>query len=460
MTLASITNSALVFAKNLLHSGKNPSFSSWDNNKTFHLNLLLLVSTISCVVFVLANLSSNNSALVYGGLSIIVFNVILFSLQAAQHQYIARMLTCFGYPAIFVLLIVLGQGDLKGEYAFFLMILLCVLFFRTMWLQIAMIGLVYSFFFTSQLILLYQFQTIDSWSTIFNNSIIFLGISFGLVIVTNSFIRQIISANKEKSRLLAELAYSNEELKRLNYMVSHDLRTPLRQIVSFSKLAQISNQQGELSSSFEYMELVESSAKELYQMTENLLALAHLDHNQLKTEQVDLEGIFEKMQRQFTKIEGEHPIRIHKNAQQLQLQASPILLQMLLQNLVENGIKYNESPEKEIWLEAEEAEQETRVYVRDNGIGIADTDRDKIFGVFHRLNHNKYQGTGLGLAIAKKIMDIHSGSIEVTTGKLGTDFLLLFPKVVKKSLTDNSQQKANIPIKAIYQLSKQGRAIF
>ena len=110
-----------------------------------------------------------------------------------------------------------------------------------------------------------------------------------------------------------------------------------------------------VSSSLEYMELVEHSARELYTMTENLLSLAHLDQNQLRTEEVVLAEVFQKMERQFAKIEGSTPISIHMEANDHYLNASPILLQMLLQNLVENGIKYNESTHKEIWLRVESA---------------------------------------------------------------------------------------------------------
>lgn len=460
MTLANITKSVKNFTAALLRSGEQVSFSSWDNEKTYHLNLLLVLSALGAIVYAIVNTWLGEPSLSYFGGAVLAFNLFLFLLQANNFQYLARTITCLGYPLLFLALILLNEGLVRGEYAFFLMTLISVLFFRKLWRQIAMIAYVFFIFLTSQIILLYQFDATQGWTAIINNSTLFLAISFGLVLVTNSFIRQIIYTNKKNTQLLAEVAYSNEELKRLNYMVSHDLRTPLRQIVSFSKLAQISNQQGELSSSLEYMGLVEGSAKELYLMTENLLSLAHLNHNQLKTESVILADIFEKMQRQFTKIEGENSITIHTQTQDLILQASPILLQMLLQNLVENGIKYNESHKKEIWLEAKETEQETRIYVKDNGIGIADADRDKIFGVFNRLDHDKYQGTGLGLAIAKKIMDIHGGTITVTKGEHGTDFILCFPGTENNTSADDEEGQTNIPFKVIYQLSKQGRAIF
>ena len=360
MTLANITNAVSSYAKALLLAGSNPSFTSWDNDKTYHLNLLLLVSTIGSGVFVVVNALLDFPEMVICGLSIITFNCIIFTLQAIRLPYLARTITCVGYPLLFFLMIVVGKGSIKGEYAFFLMILLCVLFFRRQWRQLAMIAFVFVFYLLSQLILLIDFGAIESGSIVVTNSIVFLSIAFGVVFITNNFIRQVIDSSKRNRQLLAELEHSNEELKRLNYMVSHDLRTPLRQIVSFSKLAQMSSQQGESSTSQEYMELIEHSAKELYQMTENLLSLAHLDQNQLKTEPIRLSDHFDKIERQFSKIEGNQLIMIHNLAENDVLDASPILLQMILQNLVENGIKYNESSTKEIWLEVEAATDETK----------------------------------------------------------------------------------------------------
>ena len=447
-------------ADELLLSGTNPSFHNWDNDKTYHLNLLLLLSSLCTFVFVVFNLWLGNLSMVGCGAVIVGFNLLLFYLQFSQRQYAARTLTAVGYPILFFTLIVCGKGAIKAEYAFFLMALLCVLFFRSTWRLMLMVAYVFVFYVISQILLLQEFGVIDSWSTIVNNCSVFLSIAFGVVVITNNFIRQIIYTNKKNTQLLSDLAYSNEELKRLNYMVSHDLRTPLRHIVSFAKIAQTTSQQGAISSSQEYMQLIEHSARELYTMTENLLSLAHLDQNQLRTEDVALSDIFRKVERQFAKIEGSTNISIHLNVDDHQLNASPILLHMVLQNLVENGLKYNESEHKQIWLKAVEDQDAIVILVEDNGIGVPDADREAIFTVFHRLNSNQYQGTGLGLAIAKKIMDIHSGTIAIDAGANGSLFTLRFPKQHLNGESAPAISDKTLPLKALYQFSRQGRSIF
>ena len=103
-----------------------------------------------------------------------------------------------------------------------------------------------------------------------------------------------------------------------------------------------------------------------------------------------------------------------------------------------------------------------KIHVRDNGIGIAQEDYNEIFAVFHRLDHEKYQGTGLGLAIAKKIMDIHNGEITVQSSIHGSVFTLHFPKTaaIKQLKSGLERPTTPIPLKTLYHLSKQGRAMF
>ena len=98
ITQASTSKSVLDVVKWLLQLGNSPSTSPWDNNKTYHLNLLLLVSTVASTIFALVYSYFGQMTIVYSAVSIIAFNILLVFLQAKQKPYIARLLTCFGYP--------------------------------------------------------------------------------------------------------------------------------------------------------------------------------------------------------------------------------------------------------------------------------------------------------------------------------------------------------------------------
>lgn len=444
MTPVSITNTINTLIEKLSTLGSNQSLSSWDNHKTYYLNLVLLVSTLSAALFSLTNFILDNPPMALCGGLILGFNAILYYLQYQKHPYFARTLTYVGYPLLFFLIILLSNGQIKGEYAFFLMILLSVMFFRTRWRQLSMMIYVTILFLSSQLINHQKLATAESYQSIFNDTLIFIAIALGLIFITDSFIKQIIETRQSNKKLLEELSSSNDELKRLNYMVSHDLRTPLRQIVSFSDLALLANQEGDSDATEDYMQQIGYSARSLYSLTDDLLSLAHLDKGQLLSKELLLEEVFAKTVQPF--MINRRDVVIETDHQNLHLEGNPTLLGMVLQNLVENGIKYNESAIKRIQLIAKEGPDDLKITVQDNGIGIDEAYQVRIFEAFQRLHtSNDYQGTGLGLAIAKKIMDIHGGKIWLEPQAQGSKFVLSFPKktVLQKELEENHQQEHN-----------------
>jgi light-regulated signal transduction histidine kinase (bacteriophytochrome) len=105
------------------------------------------------------------------------------------------------------------------------------------------------------------------------------------------------------------------------------------------------------------------------------------------------------------------------------------LLSQLFQNLVANAMKFNDKPEKKVWVRYQDQGDMHQITVEDNGIGIDEAFKSKVFQIFHRLEKNKYKGTGLGLAICQKIVARHRGKIELESvlGE-GTRFLVYLPK--------------------------------
>jgi signal transduction histidine kinase len=457
MTPVNISKRISKAIEGLSQLGTNENFSSWDNNKTRYLNLLLLVSSLSAFCFLVANYFLDNNSLASLGGLILVFNILLYILQYYQRQYLARTLTYACYPILFYFIIIASKGDVHGEYAFFLMILLSVMFFRTRWRQFSMLLYVLVLFIAAQ-VNVYQYATAPSLQAILNDTVIFLAIGTGLILITDSFITQIIETRRNNKQLLLDLSTSNEELRRLNYMVSHDLRTPLRQIVSFSDLALIANKEKDTVAIQDYIEQVGLSARTLYTLTDDLLSLAHLDNKQLPTEDLSVAEVFAKAKQQFASLED--TITIETEDKGHKFIGNATLLGMVLQNLIENGLKYNEQPTKYIHLHASSHPEGLQISVQDNGIGIAHQHQDKIFEPFLRLpTKESYQGTGLGLAIAKKIMDIHGGKISLESSGQGTKFILTFPHRLVEKEQDHQPIIKSSRFK-IWQTFKQRRAIF
>ena len=115
------------------------------------------------------------------------------------------------------------------------------------------------------------------------------------------------------------------------------------------------------------------------------------------------------------------------------------LITQLFQNFINNGIKYNQSEQPIINISTQQNDQGEYIYaIKDNGIGIAPENQDKVFSMFQRLHtQSDYDGTGIGLSFCTRIVETYGGKIwlESTFGK-GTTFYFTLPKaeVIEKKI--------------------------
>jgi signal transduction histidine kinase len=231
----------------------------------------------------------------------------------------------------------------------------------------------------------------------------------------------------EVAKKTASLRQSNLELERFAFAASHDLRTPLRNVISFIGLIERRISDKLTVETKEYMQFVRNYALQMNQMIDDILTYSQLEKSaDLKFQPVDLNQIWQ---------ENRAAIAL-PNAKVEQLNALPIIqaesenLYKLVQILIENGLKFNDSPHPTVQIAAENHPSEHRIIVRDNGIGIESAYHQKVFEMFTRLHTiDKYPGSGLGLAVCKKIIELHGGRIWIDSelGK-GTSVHLAFPK--------------------------------
>ena len=223
----------------------------------------------------------------------------------------------------------------------------------------------------------------------------------------------------------AELLASNKALDDFAYIVSHDLREPLRGIRNLSSFM--------LEDYADKLETKErSKLKRQMQLTqrlenfiESILYYSRIGRTDLSFATVDLNTIVAETidTLRFSLEQNNVEIRIPKKLPTLW--CDPIRVGEVFNNLIANGMKYNARAEKLIEIGSEPGPNGHVIYVRDNGIGIIAKHTQKIFQIFKRLHgRDKYGGgTGAGLTIAKKIIERHGGKIwvESTVGE-GTTF--------------------------------------
>ena len=240
--------------------------------------------------------------------------------------------------------------------------------------------------------------------------------------------KEIIDMNKQREKLMVELESQNEELNNYAYLVSHDLKSPLRNIIAFSSLInEPSNSPEDLK---EYTGLVVSNAKKMSELISSLLAHSKIGYAPSEMEKVSLNEILDAAKNNLLEeIKSKETLIIHEELPQVL--GNEILLVQLFQNLISNAIKYNVKDVVKIEISAYQEREQTIIKVKDNGIGIPTNKISEIFKAFSRAHSaSLYEGNGIGLATCDKIMKIHSGEISVeSTEYEGSTFVLSFPIV-------------------------------
>jgi signal transduction histidine kinase len=212
----------------------------------------------------------------------------------------------------------------------------------------------------------------------------------------------------------AELTASNQQLEAFVYSIAHDLRAPLRAMQAFSTMlveeagARLSEQ------GLDFANRINTSAQFMDGLLTNLLAFSQLSQQRLELTSVHLERTVEAVVSRLQKDLQETNARLESSGPwPFVLAHEPTLAQVLF-NLVGNALKFvRPDVAPVVRLRAEEQETSVRVWVEDNGIGVAPDHQEQIFRLFLRLHGTKYPGTGIGLAIVQKSVERMGGRVGV-----------------------------------------------
>jgi signal transduction histidine kinase len=229
--------------------------------------------------------------------------------------------------------------------------------------------------------------------------------------------QQLESEIAEREKAQKALENSNRELTDFVYVASHDLREPLRKISSFGQLLQRSLQ-GKLSDDDqENLNFMIDGSDRMTMMIDGLLTYSRVNTRDIQLETVDLNEVIEQLKGFELAVLLEETNGVIEVPQPLpKVQADPVQMEQLLQNLVANGIKYrNEGVTPRVTIRTVKMpDNKVRIEIQDNGIGIAPEYREDIFKMFRRLHSRKeYDGCGIGLSVCKKIVNRHGGQIGV-----------------------------------------------
>lgn len=233
-----------------------------------------------------------------------------------------------------------------------------------------------------------------------------------------------------------ELNLSNINLEQFIHVISHDLKEPLRKILTYTSLLNATKSQIFSEKEISNMNVISSSAQRLNSLVDDLVKYAFSAVKE-DTSTVDLNEVLTEVLDDLELLIKENNAKINCDGLP-KIKASKVQMRQLFSNLISNAIKYSKKEMiPEITILSEKVDGNSiqmpednyfKICFTDNGIGMNPDHLGKIFTIFQRLHmKNEYSGNGIGLAICKKIMDNHSGKIDVESSPDGSIFSLYLP---------------------------------
>lgn len=252
--------------------------------------------------------------------------------------------------------------------------------------------------------------------------------------------REIEVRKEAEARLqdtLRRLERSNRELEQFAFAASHDLQEPLRKILMFGERLNTSTHNSLNDTGRDALNRMLNAAARMQTLVNGLLTLSLISRSNHDFKAVDLNQVARKIQ-----IDLEADLRRTGGSVFFSplpiVEANPLQMEELLMNLIGNGLKFSRQgvpPVVKVNADSTHTPGEQpdiyTITVEDNGIGFDDKYRERIFGIFQRLNdRSQFEGCGIGLAVCRKIIENHGGRItaEGRPGQ-GAKIILQLPRV-------------------------------
>ena len=220
------------------------------------------------------------------------------------------------------------------------------------------------------------------------------------------------------ARQARDLLRSNEELEQFAYVASHDLKAPLRGIENLVSWIEEDLEGALTGDTRTNMDLLKSRVRRLESLLDDLLAYSRAGRSTEDSVAVDTRELVTELAALISPPEG---FAIAADPALPTVQAPRAPLTQVFQNLIGNAIKHHDHPASgHVWVEAVAGAEVPEFTVTDDGPGVPERFRDRVFGMFQTLRpRDEVEGSGMGLAIVKKLIDRQGGRIWLADGRGG-----------------------------------------
>jgi two-component system, NtrC family, sensor kinase len=242
--------------------------------------------------------------------------------------------------------------------------------------------------------------------------------------------KQVMDSEVKLHDYAMRLEKSNKELTDFASIASHDLKAPIRGILSFIQLLERRSKPKFDVTDLEYFNFIKNNAHHSAQLIEDILNYSKIDKDLGDPKEVDLNKSIFMAEMNLKSIIDDIGAEVTFDTMPY-IKGHSALIVQLFQNLIANGLKYNKAAKPTVHVGVSMADEADVVFsIKDNGIGIAPENHEKIFSMFRRLHtQDEYEGTGIGLAFCTRIVNTYGGQIwlESAEGE-GTTFFFTLPK--------------------------------
>lgn len=250
--------------------------------------------------------------------------------------------------------------------------------------------------------------------------------------------------NHQLENRVQQLTEANAELEAFNYTISHDLRSPLRSMQGFAQ-ALVEDCSAQLNDAGKnYTRRIMSSSHYMDTLLQDLLKYSRLSRTEMDRAVLNLEHVVGEVVETLSREIQDKKAEVEVTQPLPRVYANLSILKQVLANLITNALKFVEPGQApHIRIYSKPHEDRFRIWIEDNGIGIAPEHQEKIFGLFERLhNASNYPGTGVGLAIVRKAMERMGGRVGlISTAGKGSRFWLEFPEAPASAVESTPEEQ-------------------
>jgi len=248
-------------------------------------------------------------------------------------------------------------------------------------------------------------------------------------------------AEQRQAKLLTDVESINRELKDFAYIVSHDLKAPLRGIKSLAEWISADYADKLDENGREQMKMLQDRVERMHNLIEGVLQYSRVTCDEGQRAWVNLNELVPQV---INSIAPPENVSIRIANELPTISFDPTRITQVFQNLLGNAVKHTDKPQVQVTIWCAEEDGCWKFSVCDNGPGIDEKHFERIFQMFQTLSaHDEVESTGVGLTIARKIVEMYGGKIWVES-KLGEGSTFYFTIPTQKEEPKDEKTEANI----------------